>query len=286
MSPLGSANYLVEQARSLIRRSVQGYDDQYGFGAMSCSAYDAAWVSLVAKSIDGERQWLFPQCFTYLLATQSGEGGWETGKASQIDGILNTAAPLLALIRYAATPLQLSHDTQGVPHRIEKAKESLRSQLANWDAMATDHVGFEVIVPAMLDLLVQEDSSLVFDFDAKETLMKIHDAKMTLFRPEFLYGTRPTTALHSLEAFVGKVDFDRVSHHTVNGSMMGSPSSTAAYLMHTSRWDEESEAYLRHVVKAASGQGGGGVPSAFPSMHFEYSWVGRKRQNPARGLVG
>ncbi|KAJ6438808.1 Copalyl diphosphate synthase-like protein [Purpureocillium lavendulum] len=125
----------------------------------------------------------------------------------------------------------------------------------------------------MLNLLAEEDSSLLFEFDAKEALMSIHDLKMRRFWPEFLYGSRQTTALHSLEAFIGKIDFNRVSHHKVHGSMMGSPSSTAAYLMHTSGWDEESEAYLRHVVRAASGQGGGGVPSAFPSTHFEYSWI-------------
>ncbi|UNI15339.1 hypothetical protein JDV02_001879 [Purpureocillium takamizusanense] len=100
----------------------------------------------------------------------------------------------------------------------------------------------------MLNLLAQEDSSLLFDFDAKEALMSTHDTKMALFCPEFLYGSRQTTALHSLEAFIGKINFDRVSHHKVHGSMMGSPSSTAAYLIHTSEWDEESEDYLRHVI--------------------------------------
>ncbi|KAJ6438979.1 Copalyl diphosphate synthase-like protein [Purpureocillium lavendulum] len=273
MGSMGSTNHLVEQARSLIRRSVQGYHDQYGFGTMSCSAYDTAWVSLVAKVVNGQRQWLFPECFEHLLVTQSDEGGWVNGKASQIDGILNTAAPLLALLRHAAAPLQLNHDAKLVAYRIEKATASLRSQLVDWDVSTTDHVGFEIIVPAMLNLLAEEDSSLLFDFEAKEALMSTHDTKMALFWPEFLYGSRQTTALHSLEAFIGKIDFDRVSHHKVHGSMMGSPSSTAAYLMHTSEWDEESEAYLRHVIRAASGQGGGGVPSAFPSTHFEYSWI-------------
>jgi aphidicolan-16beta-ol synthase/syn-copalyl-diphosphate synthase len=274
---MGSANFLVDHARSLLQKSVQGYDDQYGFGRMSCSAYDTAWVSLVAKPVDGEKRWLFPECFERLLATQSDEGGWETGMASEIDGILNTAAPLLALLRHSAEPLQLSHDAQNIVHRIKMATTWLRSRLANWDVTTTDHVGFEVIVPAMLDLLAKEDSSLLFDFDAKRALMKIHEAKMALFRPELLYGPRPMTALHSLEAFVGKIDFDMVSHHKVHGAMMGSPSSTAAYLMNTSQWDEESEAYLTHVVKAASDLGRGGVPSAFPSMHFEYSWVRTKR---------
>ena len=55
--------------------------------------------------------------------------------------------------------------------------------------------------------------------------------------------------------------------------MMAFPSSTAAYLMNVSKWDDEFEEYLRHVVTAGPGWGHGGVPSANPSTHFEYSWV-------------
>ena len=103
--------------------------------------------------------------------------------------------------------------------------------------------------------------------------MTINKNKLSRFRPEFLYGPRRFTALHSLEAFIGNLDFDKVKHHKVYGSMLGSPSSTAAYLMHASEWDDESEDYIRHVIKFAAGRGSGGVPSAFPSTHFEITWV-------------
>ncbi|KAM4055508.1 ent-kaur-16-ene synthase [Hirsutella rhossiliensis] len=55
--------------------------------------------------------------------------------------------------------------------------------------------------------------------------------------------------------------------------MMASPSSTAAYLINASRWNEEAEAYLRHVVKAGTGHGDGGIPGTFPTTYFEYSWI-------------
>jgi aphidicolan-16beta-ol synthase/syn-copalyl-diphosphate synthase len=264
---------LADDARALLRRTLSNYDEQYGLGAMSCTAYDTAWVSLVTKTIDGSKQWLFPECFQHLLATQSDEGGWALDSSAQIDGILNTAGPLLALKRYAAEPLQLQHNAQEIASRIRKATLSLRSQLAAWDVSTTNHVGFEIIVPAMLSLLEKEDSSLVFEFEAKAALLKIHSAKMSRFRPAALYGPKRLTALHSLESFIGEIDFDKVKHHTVRGSMMGSPSSTAAYLLHASHWDNESEAYLRHVIQSAAGQNSGGVPSAFPSTHFECTWV-------------
>ncbi|KAI1325992.1 hypothetical protein F5Y16DRAFT_400863 [Xylariaceae sp. FL0255] len=69
------------------------------------------------------------------------------------------------------------------------------------------------------------------------------------------------------------MDFDAVSHHTVQGSMMGSPASTAAYLIHASQWDDEAEAYLRGVLNCGPGHGNGGMPSAYPSHYFEYAWV-------------
>ena len=190
-------DHLVDNARSLIQRALRDYDDQYGFGTMSCAAYDTAWASLVTKPFDGQKQLLFPECFQYLLATQSDDGGWSVGTGVQIDGVLNTAAPLLALKRHTAEPLQLQNDAQNIANRIEKATASLRSQLADWDVSTTDHVGFEIIVPAMLDLLEKEDPSLVFDFEAKRPLIRIHEGKMSRFRPEFHYGTRRMTALHS-----------------------------------------------------------------------------------------
>lgn len=267
---------LVNDAKSLMQRAMRYYDREYGFGTMSTAPYDTAWVALVAKEVDGGKQYLFPECFEYLLATQSSSGGWTDGGAgaASIDGILNTAGPLLALKRLASNPLQLNHDIQVLEDRIVRATASLRSQLSVWDVSTTDHVGFEIIVPAILDLLEQEDSALVFNFDAKAPLMKINHAKMSRFRPEYLYGKQRMTALHSLESFIGKIDFDKVAHHKINGSMLGSPSSTAAYLMHSSQWDDESEAYLRIVIKFAAGQNNGAVPSAFPSTYFETSWVG------------
>ena len=240
---------------------------------MSVAAYDTAWVAMVTKVIDGQKHWLFPDCFEYILSTQSEEGGWTIGYGAQIDGILNTAGPLLALKRHHKEPLQLKHDPQDLAKRIEKATSSLRSQLAAWDVSTTEHVGFEIIVPAMLDQLATADPSLVFEFGSKKLLMKINNAKMSRFRPEFLYGPRRFTALHSLESFIGILDFDKVKHHRVHGSMLGSPSSTAAYMMHSSEWDDESEEFIRHVIKYAAGRGSGAVPSAFPSTHFEITWV-------------
>lgn len=262
---------LCDQVKSLLQDAMDGYDDTFGFGSMSCAVYDTAWVSLVARTIDGKRQWLFPNCFHYLLDHQGKDGGWGITE-EQTDGILSTAAALLSLIRHQTEPLNLeniSHNDLKI--RIRKGTDSLRSQLQDWAVASAVHVGFEVIIPALLQFLSCE--SLEFSFEGMEKLMKIHEEKLSKFHPDLLYGSRRSAALHSLEAFIGKIDFDRISHHTTLGSMMGSPSSTAAYLMNVTVWDHDAEAYLRHVVDHAAGRGNGGVPSAYPSTIFEYSWV-------------
>lgn len=267
---------LAEEAISLIQRATDGFDEEYGSGSMGCAVYDTAWVSLVAKGVGDKRHWLFPECFSYLLDTQSDDGSWGSNPRSQIDGILNTGAALLALKRHLSDPMQIN-DTpaarENLTDRIHSATRSLRSQMLAWDVAATRHVGYEIIVPALLRYLQQEDDTLIFEYPGKAALKVLTDAKLAKFKPEYLYTPKKSTILHSLEVLIGMVDFDKLSHHKTHGSMMASPSSTAAYLMNTSQWQQDSENYLRRVIASCPGLGSGGVPSAYPSMHFEYTWV-------------
>lgn len=143
--------------------------------------------------------------------------------------------------------------------------------LDRWDVCATVHVGFEILVPTLVELL--EMKQITFDFKERSNLMAIKALKMSKFDFEMLYGPVQTTVLHSLEAFAGTIDFDRVGHYLVSGSMMGFASSTAAYMMGCSTWNENCEAYIRHVVADGEVKGSGGLPSAFSSTIFEITWV-------------
>lgn len=275
-----SAQALNTQTRALIQSAVGQYDETYGFGSMSRAVYDTAWVSMVTKVLDGDgdKKYAFPESFLYLIRKQADDGSWDSfSRSCRVDSILDTAAALLALKRHLGEPLQLIHEipTAEVERRVELATAALQRRLQDWDVAASISVGFEVIIPSMLDQLAQE--GLLFDFKGKQELLAIRDAKLARFKPEYLYGRRQMSAIHSLEALVGRIDFDKVAHHLSGGAMMGSPSSTAAYLMHSSRWDDDAEAYLRHVVGRTPSDGcedaDGGVPSAFPSTYFEYTWV-------------
>lgn len=160
-SQQNETHHLNAEAVALIRRALDGWDDTYGAGNMSCAVYDTAWVSLVTKTVDGEKQWLFPECFHFLLNTQANDGSWGNDKNSQIDGILNTGASLFALKRHVAEPLNIPHVPQGeLVRRIDMATAALHSQLAAWVVSTTTHVGFEIIVPALLKYLKEEDPYL------------------------------------------------------------------------------------------------------------------------------
>ena len=187
------------------------------------------------------------------------------------DNLLNTLAAILALIRHTKSPYhQIDSYGSDLGTRIKSAKSYLEAALALWDINAADHVGFEFLISAHLSML--ENEQMTFNFPCKEAFQALNKLKMENFRTEIFYSF-PSTLLHSLEGLVGKIDFDRLSHHEVFGSMMGSPASTAADLMHPSTWDDSAECYLRKVIDKGSGKGMGGVPSAFPIPVFESTWV-------------
>ena len=262
---------LASDAHRLLDELANDFNSVYGLGSFTVSAYDSAWVSLVVKEDDGRKRWLFPTTFSYVLETQSSDGGWHSDR-SELDGILNTMAGLLSLEKHRALPLLSEGEPWvGLDDRISRATSYLRHALRSWNVNGSKHVSFEILVLALLDLLAE--LGLVFEFKGREHLLEIRNEKMAKFDPTICYGNSASTALHSLEAFTGIIDFDRIRHRKVFGSMMASPASTAAYLMNSSTWDEKAEAYLRYVILAGTGKSSGGIPSAFPTTLFEITWV-------------
>ncbi|KAF2191564.1 hypothetical protein K469DRAFT_440817, partial [Zopfia rhizophila CBS 207.26] len=164
----------------------------------------------------------------YLKATQADDGSW-AAETSDADGIINTLAALLALKRQVRQYEAAMADNE---RRCGAAEASLRRMLSQWDLEASDRVGMEVLVPNLLKLL--EAEGVQFDFPSRKPLMALNAAKLARLGP-ILTSPVQTTLIHTLEAFVGTLDFDKVKHHQMpNGSMLASPSSTAAYLMNAS----------------------------------------------------
>lgn len=259
---------LQTQASELVRSLSEQCTGPTLLGSMSPSVYDTAWVSMVRREVNGNPTFLFPESFTYLLETQLADGTWPL-YSTRVDGILNTLAALLAL------KVRSRHDAPShldLKERCSKAEKALTIMLADWDARSSDRVGLELLLPCLLRLLGNEGVHLSFpDFDYLSNMGKLKMNRLG----QLLYSGKQTTLLHSLDAVVDAVNFDELrSQKLENGSMMNSPSSTAAYLMNISVWDDQAEAYLRSVMDQSLSRGyRGGVASAFPSPIFELSWV-------------
>ena len=257
------------QAQALVRRLVVGSENR-NLGSATVAFYDTAWVSMVSKIHQGQNRWLFPESFRFLLDNQLPDGGWKS-YASRDDGLLNTLAALLAMKKHTnALKMMDQANVPSLENRIVKAKRYIQESLRDWDVDASMHVGFEILVPALLSMLDSE--GLRFDFPGRRSLDRLNATKLAKFDPEVLYSS-PKTSAHSLEAFIGRIDFDRLTRHKTFGSMMASPASTAAYLMQCSTWDNEAESYIRRVICEGMGKGNGGLPSFFPTPIFEVTWV-------------
>ena len=231
---------------------------------MSASIYDTAWMSMVSKKIDGETTWLFPSSFQYIYDTQDEEGGWQNG--DEIDSILNTLACLLSFLKHR----KLKTDDDELDDKIDSATQFLTTKLAGWDISTTDRIGIEITIPNMLDMLELE--GIHFAFPELNQMREANKARMKQIDLSLMYKFS-SSILYSLESFIGVIDFDKLSQYLRNGSMMGSPSSTAAYLMNASTWDESAEQYLRDAIENGKRIADGVVTNVFPLSTFEFAWV-------------
>ncbi|KAI2779002.1 Ent-kaurene synthase [Daldinia loculata] len=253
-----------DQPQYLIATVAKACRSESGFGTISPSVYDTAWLSMIQKP-PRSGSWLFPKCFEYVLEHQLPSGGWKS-YGTVADGILNTCAALLALRKHMA----LCPGNEGWTQRSQRAEAALKDMLQEWDLSPSDQIGLELLIPKLLSLLASE--GVTIELQRVAQLQALYEYKIKKLSLEDIYGA-PSTLLHHLEAFTGYLDFDRIrDRRERNGSMMSSPSSTAAYLIHATTWDEEAESYLRSALERSSNIGSSSVPCAWPTSIFEVSW--------------
>lgn len=248
-----------------VERLLEKYVSRKTVCSMSESIYDTAWVSMVSKPVEGEQTWFSPSSFSCICDAQAESGGWEGGCA--IDEIVNTLACLLSLKQHEKVN---PDEVFGLADRIEKATRFVAQRLSGWDIFSTERVAFEILVPSLLDQL--EVVGVHLNFPQSDRLRQLKQIKMSKINLSHLYKY-PSTILHSLESLIGIADFDKISHHLRDGSMMGSPSSTAAYLMNVSNWDENAERYLRDALENGHRIKAGMVTNVYPISTFEFAWV-------------
>jgi hypothetical protein len=241
------------------------------FGGGSDVVYDTAWAAMVDKP-PGSGSWLFPECFEYILKHQLSSGAWES-YITVADGILNTASSLLALKKH----MRFSPGNEDWQQRSQKAEASLQKLLETWDVASADQVGVELLVLKHLSLL--EEEGVKVSFPQSHLLQNLYQKKMSKLSAETIHERR-STLYHSLEAFIGHIDFDKTRQWCADdGSMLSSASSTSAYLMNSSVWDDKAEGFLRKSLNRNGERKTGGLPSVWPSPVFDITWVSPERKD-------
>ena len=202
------AAYARQLSDDLLRLMLEDYRNQRGVCSVTGSVYCTAWVSMVAKSVNGKLVWLFPTSFQYVCDHQQTNGGWEGSDV--VDEIINTLACLLSLKKHK----KAQSEPSGLANKISNATKFLNERFLEWDVIKTERVAFEIIIPALLNLLEREN--IKFNFPCREVLLKLKEAKMSKFSLSQMYKY-PSPMLYSLEAFIGIIDFNKIKHHVSKG---------------------------------------------------------------------
>jgi hypothetical protein len=202
---LSSTEAIYTSTSSLVHEVAASILDQNagGFGSFTPAVYDTAWLAMIVRRSGNDTQeLLFPDYFTYLIQEQKEEGTWDCYE-SRTDEILNSLAALLAILKYSQRDICSPTERVLLEPRISKAKLAISRLLAGWDVSSTCHVGYEVLVPSLLEQLSSYSADFG-EFPGRSLLYRLNARKMEKFPLNALYTKDQNTLLHSLEAFVGK----------------------------------------------------------------------------------
>ncbi|CAG8534697.1 13470_t:CDS:2 [Ambispora gerdemannii] len=264
-----------------------------GFSDMSMSPYDTAWVAMVPVPLYKETKQpkdfklAFPECFDWLLSTQDENGSWARTGAGSITAGLSALCALSMFKNRAGSYFEeklreLGFTLEHFNGVFEKGVFFLRNTLNEWDINDVDMTGFELTVPFLMSQLEKLDPPVYFDFPDKERLLSENKRKMSLVPLEVIFKLaakgQPLTLTHTIEAFVGRIDFSRLQNpgfQAINGSYGSSAAATAAVLVEAPKWDEKAHEFLRRIILRCPeyARVSGYVPTVSDLGLFEMCWV-------------
>jgi halimadienyl-diphosphate synthase len=248
-----------DMALALLEEIVNDFDDNWGSGLITASAYDTAWVAMV-RDPHNPKQLAFPDSFDWLLKHQAQDGSWSGPFPFTLIG---TLAALLAL-------LNAPEATEQTRYAARRAEAYLRAALSQWWVKNYETACFEVLVPCLLEEL--EKLGVVFEFPDKAELLKVYADKLRIDGPELIY-TGESTLIHCPEAFGPSLDFERLKQQqTANGNYGSSPAGTAAVLIYGPEWNDAAARWLTHLTNRAFEGERGAMPTFYSLEGFEASW--------------
>nr|MBA3789971.1 hypothetical protein [Rubrobacter sp.] len=221
--------------------------------------YDTSWAARL-RNADGSLA--YPGLLVGLTNRQHPDGSWGGSVPYAYDRMLTTLSVVLLLAR-------VGNREQDQEQR-EAGQRYIWLNAATLEREAHRTVGFEMILPTLLR--EGEDLGLDLPYAQLRHYDEERRKKLSLLPAERLFKRR-TTALFSLEAFAGRADLDDVAGLlSGDGSVAGSPSSTAWFLGQAPDWREQhpqSAAYLEGLMPLYDA----GLPTMAPYDVFARAWV-------------
>ncbi|QIN78598.1 hypothetical protein GBA65_08765 [Rubrobacter marinus] len=225
---------------------------------MQSTIYDTCWAARLTTEDGGMA---YPHLLPWILDRQQADGSWGSRVPYTHDRLLSTLVVVVLLARFG--------------HRRDDQARRIAGQRYIWrhtDKLEQDTyrtIGFELILPNLLE----EGRELGLDLPYTQLghYEDEREKKLSLLPRERLFDTW-TTALHSLEAFAGRIDVEGAGKLLQeDGSMAASPSATACFLSQTRDWRERhprSTTYLEDLLAR-----GGGLPPVSPHDIFMRAWI-------------
>ncbi|KAG9287570.1 hypothetical protein G9A89_019631 [Geosiphon pyriformis] len=234
-----------------------------GFGDISMSGYDTAWLSMVPEAqykriqMPSKFKLAFPECFTWLIDVQHVEGG-SNGFGYQ--SVSSAMATLLALGKFRINTesffeeklTELGISREQYDHAFLRNEAFLRLALNQWDIHETSSAsGAELIIPYHLTELEKFEPPITLEFPNQAELFQ--DNNVNILKDIFFLAEehQRTTILHWLEAFIGAMNlsyFQTSDFRANNGSYGSSPAATAAVLIGSDDWDNEAFKFLKRLL--------------------------------------
>ncbi|CAH1447740.1 unnamed protein product [Lactuca virosa] len=191
---------------------------------LSVSSYDTAWVAMVPSPNSPDSP-CFPDCLNWLMENQLRDGSWGGGllhhhSSLPKDTLASTLACVVALKRWNAGE-----------HQINKGLCFIESNFASaTDKNQRSPFGFDIIFPGMFEYA--KDLNIQFSLHQKD-MMSVMLYKRELELTRCYSQGREAYLAYISEGLGNYYDWKMVMKYQMkNGSVLNSPSATAALLIH------------------------------------------------------
>jgi len=226
---------------------------------MASTAYDTAWVAMLAK--DGHA--IGEQALDWLRNNQLEDGTW--GVAEPVyyyDRLVSTLAAIIAL---SVAGDVVGRDAE-LFFKAQNALMTVLPQLTEQNMMET--IAAEVLIPSLFDVVEEYELGQRWVDEEYERLLEQRERKLSRLPSGMIsrYVTLNFSAEMAGSQYKHLLNVEKLQEE--NGSIGDSPSATAYFLRAI---DPGNKKALQYLEEAANPDGG--MPNVYPFDMFELSWL-------------